>query len=251
MAFCPGESFEPVLDERDTMPGPAQLHGRQLDAARILGRLHAVTPAALGLDDEPEVSLDEEVRRWERIFDTVTEDLRPGHAECSAALLDRLPEVVPSVVVHGEYRLGNMLASDDRVVAVIDWELWARQDPRVDLSWFLQYADAEGQPSAIRPTPHGMPSRAELLRTYEAAVGAPVADLAWFDAHARFKMAAIAAITCKHNRRRADPDPAQEARVPLVRELIEQAHDLLGRARSPLRPEVATAQMESIDRWDA
>ena len=50
---------------------------------------------------------------------------------------------------------------------------------------------------------------------------------AWFDAHARFKTAAITAITCKHNRRREDPDPVQEARVPLIGRLIEQAHALL------------------------
>ena len=121
---------------------------------------------------------------------------------------------MPSTVVHGEYRLGNLLARDDEIVAIIDWELWSREDPRVDLSWFLSYLDADEQPSAIRPTPEGMPTRAEILAVYEDGVGHAVADLAWFDAHARFKMAAIAAVVNKHNRRREQPDPGQEALVP-------------------------------------
>ena len=82
-------------------------------------------------------------------------------------------EPVPSTVVHGEYRLGNLLAQGDDVAAIIDWELWTREDPRVDLSWFLSYLDADEQPSAIRPTPDGMPTRAEFLAAYEDAVGAP------------------------------------------------------------------------------
>src|SRR5690349_6182993 len=64
MEFLEGESFEPVLDECEVLPEPAQLRGRQLDAARILGGLHAVHPTTMGLDDEPEVPLDEEVLRW-------------------------------------------------------------------------------------------------------------------------------------------------------------------------------------------
>ena len=144
-----------------------------------------------------------------------------GSRDAADALLAAIPEPVPSTVVHGEYRLGNVLARDEDVVAIIDWELWSREDPRVDLSWFLSYLDASEQPSAIRPTPEGMPTRAELLAVYEDAVGHPVADLAWFDAHARFKMAAIAAVINKHNRRREHPDPDQEALVPVIAALLD------------------------------
>src|SRR6478736_3676745 len=198
MEFLDGESFEPLLDECDALPAPADLRGRELEAASILGALHGRAPGPSGLDDEPEVLLDDEVLRWSRIFETVPDDLQGGYESCARALLAGLPAPVGSVVVHGEYRLGNMLARGDRVVAVIDWEVWGREDPRVDLSWFLSYADATDQPSAVRPTPVGMPSRDELVRAYESAVGTEVGDLAWFDAHARFKTAAIAAIACKH-----------------------------------------------------
>jgi aminoglycoside phosphotransferase (APT) family kinase protein len=227
MEFLAGESFEPLLDERAVLPPPGEIRHRLHAAARILAGLHAIVPADVGLDDEPEVSLVDEVRRWVRIFETVGDDLRPGYRASADALLDALPDARPSTIVHGEYRLGNMLADGDDVVAVIDWELWTREDPRIDLSWFLSYLDADEQPSAIRSTPAGMPTRAEIVAEYEAVAGAPVPDLTWFDAHARFKMAAIASLTNKHNRRLEHPDPAQEALVPVIGPLITQARDLL------------------------
>ena len=227
MEFLVGESFEPVMDECETLPAPDVIRREQIEAARVLGALHRLDPDAIGLGDEPEVPLEEELARWVRVFETVPDDLRTGWQPCADALLDALPAPLPSAVVHGEYRLGNMLARDGSIVAVIDWELWCREDPRIDLSWFLSYVDAEEQPSAIRATPPGMPNRTELLAEYETVLGRPVVDLEWFDAHARFKMAAIAALISKHNRRLEQPDPAQEARVPLIAKLIAQAAELV------------------------
>jgi aminoglycoside phosphotransferase (APT) family kinase protein len=232
MEFRPGESFEPLLDECDALPGPDVLRTRMLAAAQVLGGLHTIDPSAVGLDDEPEVALVDEVTRWVAIFETVADDLRAGWRAAADALLVALPRPVPSTVVHGEYRLGNLLVVDeggdgDGVSAIIDWELWTREDPRVDLAWFLSYLDAGDQPSAIRPTPPGMPTRAEVLAAYEDARGTPVADLAWFDAHARFKMAAICAHISKNNRKREHPDAAQEARIPVIARLNAQAVSLL------------------------
>jgi aminoglycoside phosphotransferase (APT) family kinase protein len=230
MEHIDGESIEPLLDDCEELPPPEIIRARQLHAARALAGLHSIAPESVGLDDEPEVTLPEEVARWVRIFETVSDDLRPGYQMPADALLATLPAPVPATVVHGEYRLGNLLARAGEVLAIIDWELWTREDPRVDLSWFLSYVDADEQPSAIRGTPAGMPSRAELLAAYEEAAGAPVADLHWFDAHARFKMAAIAALVSKHNRQRDRPDPAQEARVPLIGRLLGQVQQLLERS---------------------
>lgn len=232
MEFRPGASFEPLLDECAELPTPAVLRARMLAAAAVLGRLHTIDPAAVDLDDEPEVSLTDEVTRWVAIFETVPDDLRHGWRDAADALLAAIPPAVPSTVVHGEFRLGNLLVEDggdgDRVSAIIDWELWTREDPRVDLAWFLSYLDAADQPSAIRPTPPGMPTRAEVLAAYEDARGTPVADLAWFDAHARFKMAAICAHISKNNRKREHPDKAQEARIPVIARLNTQVLALLG-----------------------
>jgi aminoglycoside phosphotransferase (APT) family kinase protein len=229
MEYAAGESFEPLLDACEELPPAAIVHARQLAAARALAGLHSIEPATVGLDGEPELTLADEVERWVRIFETVSDDLREGYGAPADALLAALPAPVPTTIVHGEYRLGNLLARDDEIVAIIDWELWTREDPRVDLSWFLSYLDADEQPSAIRATPPGMPSRAEVLAAYEEIAAAPVAALEWFDAHARFKMAAIAALVNKHNRRRERPDPKQEALVPVIGRLLEEAQRLLDR----------------------
>jgi len=233
MSFVEGESFEPLLDAAPALPEPSTIRHRQLAAARALAGLHSISPEAVGLADEPEVGLVEEVERWTRIFETVPDELRPGYRAPADALLAALPAPVPSTVVHGEYRLGNLLARGDEIVAIIDWELWTREDPRIDLSWFLSYLDADEQPSAIRGTPPGMPTRHEALAAYEEIAGAPVAALDWFDAHARFKMAAIAALVNKHNRRRDRPDPEQEALVPVIGRLLDEAVRML--ERSPTR----------------
>jgi hypothetical protein len=60
--------------------------------------------------------------------------------------------------------------------------------------------------------------------------GTPLPALDWFHAHARFKQAAITAIQCKLNRRRAEPDPAQERNARLIPEFFAQADRWLARA---------------------
>lgn len=227
MEFRAGESFEPLLDECGALPAPGVLHARTLAAARVLGHLHTLDPVAAGLADEPEVPLVDEVTRWVAIFETMPDDLSVGCRGAADALLARLPAALPSTVVHGEYRLGNLLVDGNDVSAIIDWELWTREDPRVDLAWFLSYLDADDQPSAVRATPPGMPTRAEVLTAYEVARGGAIADLEWFDAHARFKMAAICAHISKNNRKREHPDPAQEARIPVIARLNAQTTSLL------------------------
>ena len=138
-----------------------------------------------------------------------------------------MPAPLTSTVVHGEFRLGNTLCAGDQLVAIIDWELWGRADPRIDLAWFLQFADAASTPSAIRTEAPGMPAPGELLAEYENARGKGVTDLAWFDAHARFKQAAITAIQCKLNRKRVVPDPVQERNARLIPEFLERSLEFL------------------------
>jgi aminoglycoside phosphotransferase (APT) family kinase protein len=226
MSFVEGECFEPIMDE-GVLPAPAQIRGRALAAARMLARLHTAHPQDLGLADEPEVRLAEDLERWVRIFDSVDASLQGNYRECAAALRAALPAALPSAVVHGEFRLGNTLCAGGELLAVIDWELWCRGDPRIDLAWFLQFADAASTPSAIRAEAPGMPAPGELLAEYARARGEPLADLVWFHAHARFKQAAITALQCKLNRKRAIPDPVQEANARLIPRFFARVFEFL------------------------
>jgi aminoglycoside phosphotransferase (APT) family kinase protein len=205
MAFADGDCVEPNSLPEDKSLAPDEVRARELDAARILGLLHACDPVALGLGDEPEVTPREELDRWAKSLASSDEDIRAGHEE----VLERLAATVPpgdrSSLIHGDYRLGNTLSEGDHVVAVIDWEIWARSDSRVDLAWFLMMGNPD--PELGRRVTAGMPGSAELIDVYQQARGAEVKDLHWFEALVRYKQAAISALIIRNARRRGDKPP--------------------------------------------
>ena len=59
------------------------------------------------------------------------------------ALLRCAPTAIGPGVVHGDFRLGNLLAVGARINAVIDWEIWSIGDPRIDVGWFLINSDPD------------------------------------------------------------------------------------------------------------
>jgi aminoglycoside phosphotransferase (APT) family kinase protein len=202
MSFEAGDCVEPNSLPTDRQLPADQVRARELDAARILGELHRVDPAAAGLDDEPEIPLDAEVERWVNMFAACDEDLREGTGDVAERLAATVPAMDPSVVMHGDYRLGNTLSRDHEVVAVIDWEIWSRGDPRIDLAWFLMMANPDK--SLNRAVCPGMPPDAELLDAYQRARGVEVKDMTWFAALVRYKQAAAGAFIARNARRRGE-----------------------------------------------
>ncbi|KAA2261197.1 phosphotransferase family protein [Solihabitans fulvus] len=201
--FVAGEALEPIMDPDVVLPPPQRIAARARHAAAMLAALHAAPATVLG--DEPAVGLHAEVARWQRVFETASVEHGPLATMVRDALLAGLPAALPATVVHGDFRLGNLLCRGDRVRAVIDWEIWAASDPRVDLLWFLSFTHPDRMPTAVRAAP-GMPDAEELLAAYRAAGGGDPCDLTWFDALVRFKHAAVTALLAKHNGRRAVPD---------------------------------------------
>jgi aminoglycoside phosphotransferase (APT) family kinase protein len=226
MQYVEGESFEPVSDRDVSLPAPATMKARATAAAAMLARLHTTDPALVAPGEVAGTPLDE-VARWAAAFATVDEALAPGHRACAARLRASAPTARPPAIVHGDWRLGNMLCAGDGIAAVIDWELWSVADPRLDVAWFLAVTVTEGNPIALRSVP-GLPSAPELLRAYETAAGTEVTDLDWFTALIRFKGAATMALNVKNNRKRPRPDPELEGRAARVPILLHQAATLLG-----------------------
>jgi aminoglycoside phosphotransferase (APT) family kinase protein len=223
MSFAEGECFEPTLDHADVLPSPEEIDARARTCARMMAALHAVRPDEVGLADEPEVDLVEEVERWVRAFGTVDDDMKPGADDVADALRGSMPEAVPSTLVHGDFRVGNTLCEGRNVNAIVDWEIWARSDPRVDVAWFLLSSNALGHPSSIREAP-GMPPDEELLAEYEKAAGVSVLDLEWFKAHALFKVAAVTALLVKNARKRGEAEAFSPTHIP----------DMIARSRAML-----------------
>lgn len=226
MSHVDGTSVEPLYDPvRDG--GDDEVGGRYHRAAEVMAALHRLPVHALGLADEPVVTAAGEVERWCRTLQTVDIALAPGWRDVAAALRASAPAPMPPAVVHGDFRLGNLLCAGSEVRAVIDWEIWTVGDPRIDAGWFLVNSDAR---TYRRSTPYvgRTPLPADLADTYARALESAVPRLNWFCALACFKSVATWSLIVKHNRRRPSPRPELEAMAPVLPGLLAQARDLLG-----------------------
>ena len=223
MQLVAGESLEPVLD--DPAVAPALATARMLRAAETLPALHDVPLDKVPIDAEPLSPLDE-LGRWARTMAAVPPDLVPDADRLHQRLAASVPAAVAPTLVHGDYRLGNLICTGTEPVAVIDWEIWSAGDPRVELGWFLVFAEGTNFPGVGREVP-GLPSAEELVAAY-AADGRPVDDLAWFDALGRYKMAAIMGHNLRRHLEGRHHDPDQEQLPDTIRRLIETGLDRHG-----------------------
>jgi aminoglycoside phosphotransferase (APT) family kinase protein len=135
-----------------------------------------------------------QVRRFAQLWEVnQTRDL-PAVVDVGRRLGEQLPDPLPPTVVHGDYRLGNMVVREGRIVGVLDWEMGAIGDPRADVGYLVATYSEPGGPdsplgtSPVTATP-GFPSRAELVERYIARSGRDVEPLAWFETLALWKAA--------------------------------------------------------------
>lgn len=228
MNFVPGECLEPILTPAQRRPAPEVVHARYLDAARLLVELHRVRPEAVGFADEPVITLGDEIDRWTKAFTTLPEEMRGEYERAGAALRASMPEPLPPAINHGDFRLGNALCEENRVSAIIDWEIWAVGDPRTDLAWLTYFTDDAGHPAAEPGTSAGTPTRAEVVLTYEQGLGARLPDLDWFHALVRFKESAATGLLLKRALKRgASPTGPLGRMLPVLPALVQEALDIL------------------------
>ncbi|MBH5334102.1 phosphotransferase family protein [Streptomyces pactum] len=179
--------------------GPERTRGVLLGLVDTLVELHAVDPAATGLDGfgRPEGFLERQLRRWGKQLAASRSRELPGIEELHRALGAGLPGPAgrPAAVVHGDYRLDNVLVGeDDRIRAILDWEMSTLGDPLTDLGLLVMYStplDVPGSPVGTTAGAPGHPDPAELVERYATGSGRDVADIAWYTAFAWFKLAVI------------------------------------------------------------
>ncbi|PXX70970.1 aminoglycoside phosphotransferase (APT) family kinase protein [Nocardia tenerifensis] len=162
-----------------------------------LAALHCVDPATVGLADfgHPRGFLERQVHRWKKQLDASYCRELPAAVELFELLAARRPEQSPDGIVHGDYRLDNILVdSADRVAAIIDWEMATLGDPLTDVALLLLYQrlGVDGMPgvSAVALAP-GFLTEDELLDRYAVKSGRDLADLGFYLGLAAFKLAAI------------------------------------------------------------
>jgi aminoglycoside phosphotransferase (APT) family kinase protein len=173
------------------------------ELASTLAALHAVDPASAGLGDFGRHGgycarqLATWGAQWER---SRTRDL-PEMTKLLAALAERTPADSATSIVHGDYRLDNVivrLGVRPRICAVLDWELSTLGDPLADLGTTLAYWHDEGDAErALIPVAAGVtawpgfPAAAEFASCYAAVSGRELRDLSFYLALGTMKIAVI------------------------------------------------------------
>jgi aminoglycoside phosphotransferase (APT) family kinase protein len=170
-----------------------------------LARLHAIDPAAAGLDQlgKPAGYLQRQVKRWgEQWQITKTRELpeiEKLHAWLETAIA-KVPESLPTSIVHGDYRIDNVILARDKseIVAVLDWEMSTLGDPISDLAISLVYW-SQATDTLRKKIPvaedvtsgPGFWSRQQVLDRYVSQTGLDISHLDECVALACFKLAVI------------------------------------------------------------
>ncbi|MCH0565550.1 phosphotransferase family protein [Streptomyces sp. MUM 2J] len=177
--------------------GPQRTRETVLSLVDTLVRLHAVEPGEVGLGDfgHPEGFLDRQLRRWGKQLDASRNRELAGVDELHAALGRALPRSPAPAVVHGDYRLDNVLiGADGTIKAVLDWEMSTLGDPLTDLGLLVMYSTPlgmAGSPVSTTAEAPGHPAPSELIARYAERSGRDVSAVSWYTAFAWFKLAVI------------------------------------------------------------
>jgi aminoglycoside phosphotransferase (APT) family kinase protein len=167
------------------------------DLVDTLVEIHAARGPALDAFARPGSYLERQVRRFTQLWEINQTRPIPAVDDTGRYLAENVPDPLQPTVVHGDYRLGNMMVSPDdptRIIAVLDWEMGAIGDPRADVGYLLAtYNEPNGRTSALGSSPvtaePGFPSRAQLVQRYIERSGREVEPLPWFEALALWKAA--------------------------------------------------------------
>lgn len=165
-----------------------------------LGALHLADPDKIGLGDlaRKEDYLGRQLKRWKRQWeDSKTREL-PTMDEAYDALMSEKPEQRYTGVVHGDYRLGNMLVdtASGQMKAVLDWELCTLGDVLADVGYLLNNWVQPGEDSLRGatdfPTMHGgFTTREELIEAYSKHTGFEVTNANYYRAFQNWRLGAI------------------------------------------------------------
>jgi len=167
----------------------------------VLADLHDVDPAAVGLEGfgRPDGYLDRQLRRWAGEWQALrTGDEPPGVDALAAELVAKVPREPSGPVVHGDYRLDNVVldpADPTRVAAVLDWEMSTLGDPLADLGLLLVYwqpAPGTVVTPSVTSLP-GFPGRSALVERYATRRDVDPSALPWYVALGCFKLAVVVA----------------------------------------------------------
>jgi len=228
------------LAEADAFPDEDDRRAIGERVVDTLVEIHAVDPDAVGLGDlgRKEDYVARQLHRWQGQWEKSKTRELPAIDAVHERLAARIPEQGPATIVHGDYRLDNMiLTPEGEVAAVVDWELCTLGDPLADVGLLMVYwpeageeTIALGQPATLAP---GFPKREELKARYAERSGRDLSQLDFFVALGYWKLAII--LEGVYARYAAGQygrvDPGIEAFARLVERLAEAAEEAEQRGR--------------------
>lgn len=162
--------------------------------------LHLNNPDDIGMGDygKPTDYCARQIARWSKQYKLSETE----HMPQMERLIEWLPETIPpqhgNSVVHGDYRLDNVIfaADEPRVIAVLDWELSTLGDPIADfsylmLNWFQPSDDGRAGLHGLDLEELGIPTVEQAVERYVARTGYPVPPMAWYFAFNLFRLSGI------------------------------------------------------------
>ena len=171
--------------------------------------LHSVDVVTAGLEDwgKGPGYVERQVHGWsDRYRNARTDDVPDGEA-VMAWLSDSQPNDVAACVIHGDWRLDNMVfelesrvGDTPSVVGVLDWEMATIGDPLMDvgaaLAYWIDADDSDIDPAfaALKRQPSdlpGMPTRADIVQRYCERMGFGDVDWRFYEVYGLFRLAVI------------------------------------------------------------
>ena len=198
MPFLDGRIYP---DNRLADMSPAERTAAYHGIAVGLAALHAVDPTSVGLADfgKPGAYYERQFARWTRQYHEAETESIASMDRLIATLPDHFPREGRSRIVHGDFRLENLIftPTGSDLLAVFDWELATLGDPIADLAFFCLFYHADfmhwGSAETIDFAATGIPTEAQFVTAYCAAAGrGAIADWPFHLSFAAFRLAAIA-----------------------------------------------------------
>lgn len=198
MEYVPGRIIS--SDSAAAALTPEEASALSAELVDVLADLHAIDASAVGLADlgRPDGFLARQVKRWAGQWELSKTRELPAIDELLVWLRGRvsaLPADLPWSIVHGDYRLDNLLVDEhNEVAAVLDWEMATLGDPLTDLGLLLVYLrltrlDPTGLGNAADAP--GFLDESRMLEVYREASGRDLVDMGFYVGLASFKLAVI------------------------------------------------------------
>jgi aminoglycoside phosphotransferase (APT) family kinase protein len=162
----------------------------------VLADLHLLNPGDIGLGNlgPREGYIERQLRRWSKQWEVQSPRHLPAWKEVRGRLAAALPRAQRVSIVHGDYRLGNLMVADGRVRAVLDWELCTLGDPLADLAYLANTWLRPDEPEHWECAPTrvgGFPELGVLLDRYAARTKLDLSDLYLYRAFSQWRTASI------------------------------------------------------------